>query len=274
MKFAIKALSLLIVLLPASLQSQTPTGHVSLNPKNRFFFYWGYNRGIFSRSNIHVHGPNYDFTVYDVEAKDHSENPSLVYLNPKLFTIPQFNVRLGYYIAKRWSLSFGYDHMKYVMQNGQKAKVSGVINYEASPKYAGTYLEQEMVIDEDFLKFEHTDGLNLVTLDVEHYLPLWVSKNQKWKLDATIGTGGIWVIPRSDVRVLGKGLNNEFHMAGYSWTGKGGFRINGLKRFFFQIESRGGYVSLPSVLVANEAPERADHNFSFLEFNGVLGVYF
>lgn len=265
-------ITFLLVLTAQPIFSQTP--HIATQTKGKFYLYWGYNRSIFTKSNIHVHGPQYDFTVYDVVAKDHAENPSLVYLNPGLFTIPQFNIRAGYFITKRWAVSLGYDHMKYVMQNGQKAKVSGIISSEASAKYGGFYLKKEMVISEDFLKFEHTDGLNVVTVDVEHYLPLWTSKNQKWKLDATIGTGGIWVIPRSDVRVFGKGLNNEFHMAGYTWTGKGGFRINGFKRFFFQVESRGGYISLPSVLVANSAPERIDHYFSFLEFNAVLGLYF
>lgn len=164
--------------------------------------------------------------------------------------------------------------MKYVMENGQTAEVSGVITTNASEKYAGTYLKKPMRIDADFLKFEHTDGLNLVSIDVEHYLPLWHSKKGKCRLDATLGTGGIWIVPRSDLRVFGRGLNNDFHVAGYTWTGKTGVRFNALKRFFIQAETRGGYISLPSVLVANEAPDIADHNFSFLEFSVVLGIYF
>ncbi|MDL5046675.1 hypothetical protein QQ054_11600 [Oscillatoria amoena NRMC-F 0135] len=240
----------------------------------RFYFYWGYNRGIFSASDIHVKGPGYDFTVYNVKSKDHAENPSLVYLNPKLFTIPQFNVRLGYHITKRWAISLGYDHMKYVMQNNRMANVSGVINAAASKKYAGTYLQTPVYLDTSFLKFEHTDGLNIVTIDAEYLLPIWKHKRNKWRLEATIGTGGVWIIPRSDVRVLSKGLNNRFHMAGYTWTGKAGFRINGYKRFFFQMETRGGYISLPSVLVANDAPDIINHNFTFLEFTGMLGIRF
>ena len=245
-----------------------------LNPKGGFYFYWGYNRSIFSRSNIHVHGPGYDFTVYDVQAKDRPEKLSIVYLDPARVSIPQFNVRMGYYLSKRWAISLGYDHMKYVMQNGQTARVSGIITANASEKYQGTYLQTPVVIEKDFLKFEHTDGLNLVTIDLEYYMPLWISVRNKWRLDATVGTGGIWVVPRSDLKVLGNGLNNDFHVAGYSWTGKAGLRINGFKRFFFQMEARGGYISLPSVLVANGAPEMADHNFSFLEFSGVIGITF
>lgn len=254
--------------------SQEANPHISVNPKGKFYFYWGYNRGIFSKSNIHVRGEGYDFTIYDAVAKDRPENPSLVYINPDQLTIPQFNIRAGYYLTKRWAVSVGYDHMKYVMQNGQTARVSGVITKGASEKYAGTYLNREMTIETDFLKFEHTDGLNIVTVDIEHYIPFYTSKQKRFKLEGTLGTGGIWVAPRSDLRVFDKGLNNDYHVAGYTWTGKAGFRINAFKRFFFQAETRGGYISLPSVLVANESPEMADHNFTFLEFSTVVGVYF
>jgi hypothetical protein len=254
--------------------ANSPKDSLSNPREKRFYFYWGYNRSIFSRSNIHVHGKGYDFTVYNVKSKDHPENPSLVYVKPSTFSIPQFNVRAGYFITKRWALSLGYDHMKYIMVNDQRANVSGVITQAASEKYAGTYLNKPMIISYDFLKFEHTDGLNVITLDLEHHLPLWNSKNNKWKLNATMGIGSGGVLPRSDVRVLGYGLNNRFHWAGTVWTGKAGLRINGFKRFFFQTEVRGGYISLPSVLVHNEAADRADHFFSYLEFTGVVGFTF
>lgn len=254
--------------------ANTQKDSLSTPRQKRFYFYWGYNRSVFSRSNIHVHGQGYDFTVYNVKSEDHPENPSLVYIDPARFSIPQFNVRMGYFITKRWAISLGYDHMKYVMINDQRANMSGVITPAASEKYAGTYLNKPMVISYDLLKFEHTDGLNVITFDLEHHLPLWNFKNNKWKLNATMGIGSGGVLPRSDVRVLGYGLNNRFHWAGTVWTGKAGLRFNGFKRFFFQTEVRGGYISLPSVLIHNEAADRADHFFSYLEFTGVLGFTF
>ena len=38
--------------------------------KGQFFFYWGYNRGFYSRSDINFKGADYNFTLYDVTAKD------------------------------------------------------------------------------------------------------------------------------------------------------------------------------------------------------------
>lgn len=247
---------------------------LQINKKGKFYFYWGYNRSIFSKSNIHVHGPGYDFMVYDAVATDRPEKLSMVYLDPTKISIPQFNLRLGYHITKKWAISLGYDHMKYVMTNGQTARVSGYISPSVSEKYAGTYLSQPMKIESDFLKFEHTDGLNLLSIDAEYSVCFLRNKKRNRDVEATIGTGGIWIVPRSDVRVFGRGLNNDFHVAGYTWTAKTGLRLNITKGFFFQAETRGGYITLPAVLVANAEPDIADHSFSFLEFSGILGIRF
>src|SRR5687767_4789372 len=38
--------------------------------KGQFYFYWGYNRSIYSKTNLHFTSANYDFTVYNIEATD------------------------------------------------------------------------------------------------------------------------------------------------------------------------------------------------------------
>lgn len=86
------------------------------------------------------------------------------------------------------------------------------------------------------------------------------------------GIGGIWIAPRTDVRVFGYGLNNDYHVAGYSMTAKIGPQIGFFKHYFIRAQSRAGYVTLPSVLIHNEAPDLADQNFSFIEFYFVAGV--
>ncbi|MCB9234595.1 MAG: hypothetical protein H6581_23265 [Bacteroidia bacterium] len=243
--------------------------------KGSMYVHWGYNRSIYSRSDIHVSGPDYDFTVYDVRATDRpSPFKPAVYLNPGLFTIPQFNIRAGYFLSERWSVSLGYDHMKYVMVNDVPAVFSGVIGASASPKYEGSYLKDTVNLAADLLRFEHTDGLNVITADVEYSYPLVSFWKNRFKIQAQVGAGGIFVVPRSDVRVFGKGLNNDYHIAGYTFTGKSGLRLDFLRRMYFLGEMRGGYVALPWVLVANDSPELGDHQFAFLEWYVVCGIRF
>ena len=42
--------------------------------KGKIFFYWGWNRGYFSNSDIHFSGEGYDFILEDVIANDRQTN--------------------------------------------------------------------------------------------------------------------------------------------------------------------------------------------------------
>jgi hypothetical protein len=51
------------------------------------------------------------------------------------------------------------DHMKYVVEQNQVVQIDGTISKMESP-YHGEYQDDDIMIVEDFLQFEHTDGLN------------------------------------------------------------------------------------------------------------------
>lgn len=240
--------------------------------KGSLFFYWGYNRSKFSTSNIHFNGPDYDFTVYNLKSTDRPSPFGKVYFNPTSFTIPQYNYRLGYFINDRLAISGGIDHMKYVVVPDQMTTISGVITAHASDAYAGTYLNEPIQLSRDLLEFEHSDGLNLVSLDFEYLQPLFSVWENRFSFYWNAGFGGFWMVTKTKVKVLQDGLDNDFHVAGYSMAAKTGPRIEFLDRFFLLSEVKGGYASLPSVLIKNSAPQIGDHNFTFLEWYMAAGV--
>lgn len=238
----------------------------------RLYFYWGYNRAYFSHSDIHFHGPGYDFTVYDVTARDRPEKFTFKnYFGPSHISIPQFNLRIGFYIKHNVHLSIGYDHMKYVMNQDQLVKMSGVISPSVSSRYAGSFINADQLLTKDFLRFEHTNGLNLLTMDVEYLLPIYHTKKDWLHIGWNFGIGGLFVITKTEVHVVGFGLDNDFHTAGYCVPFKTGPRIDIWKYFFVAFEMKAGYMHLPKVLIQNNAVDLADHNFSFIEYYGVLG---
>ena len=96
--------------------------------KGKFFIYWGGNRDSFTKSNIHFYGDDYDFTIYDVEAEDKPKGWHIDYINPVRMTIPQTNLRLGYFFSNHYMVTLGVDHMKYVFTQTQTANVTGTIN--------------------------------------------------------------------------------------------------------------------------------------------------
>jgi len=93
--------------------------------------------------------------------------------------------------------------MTYVMSANREVEISGVIDAAASEKYQGSYLNQTIQLEEDFLQFEHTDGLNAATFDVEHHLPIASFGKGKIKTEMNLGGGGIWVIPKNKTKIYG-----------------------------------------------------------------------
>lgn len=271
-------LVLVTLLLSTQLLAQNQNGSKKENSlsarKGSFFFYWGYNRSIYSKTNIHFTGPNYDFTVYDVTGADRPSKFGRDYYDPTRISIPQYNFRLGYHLTDRLVLSGGMDHMKYVVDQNQEVRISGVISEQASEKYAGAYLNDKILLDKDFLIFDHTNGFNLLSLDFEYLQPLGSFWKNKLAFHWNTGIGGIWIVTKTNVRVMGDGLDNDFHIAGYSLVGKTGPRIEYKKRWFALVELKGGYASLPSVLIKNAEPEIGDHNLTFLEYYFAVGCNF
>ncbi|MBX7108023.1 MAG: hypothetical protein K1X61_05180 [Chitinophagales bacterium] len=243
--------------------------------KGKFYFYWGYNGSAFTNSNIHFGGPDYDFTVQDVVAHDRPSPFSLsLYFNPATVSIPQYNYRIGYFLTDRWSISIGLDHMKYVMDQNQTALVTGTIDDEAGGIYAGIYDHTPVVLTEDFLKFEHTDGLNLLSADAEYTASLFTFLHDKISLSVSSGIGFAATIPRTDVRVFGDGINNKFHLAGYGISAKSGARLEFFKNFFLLLQLRSGYINLPDILLNDNVPQRANQHFFFLEYALTAGITF
>ncbi len=240
--------------------------------KHRVFAFWGYNRAQYSASNIHFTGPGYDFILHDVVADDKPEEVTLSnYLAPRNIWIPQYNYRVGWFLNDHWSFSLGLDHMKYVMRNDQTVRITGYISPERSPKYAGSE-ESNVKLTADFLRYEHTDGLNLLSIDADHYDPLWRSANGRHALFLTEGACIGPMIPRSDVRLFGVGINNKFHLAGYGAGLQIGAFAVFLDRVFLRATVRGGYIELPDVLTTGTSEDRARQHFWFVEEYAVLGV--
>jgi len=244
------------------------------NKKGSLYFYWGYNRSFYSKTNLHFNGPNYDFSLYDLKGTDRPSPFGSVYFNPATFSVPQYNFRLGYLLTNRIAISGGMDHMKYVVTQDQPTEISGVITKNASEKYAGSYLNQPINLSEDLLKFEHTNGFNYVSLDFEYQQPIVRILNDNISILLNTGIGGVWVVTKTDVRVMGDGLDNDFHVAGYALSFKAGPRIEFKEHLFLAGELKGGYATLPSVLIKNDAPEVGNHNLGFLEYYIVLGTNF
>lgn len=243
--------------------------------KGTFYFMWGYNRDWFSKSDIHFKNTSgeynsvtnnydsYDFTLYDVKAKD---RPGFKKLLTSQLTIPQYNYRLGYYFNDKYDLGIeiNFDHTKYVMVGDQNLRLKGTIR--------GQYYDQDTIVGNDFLQFEHSDGANFLMLNMVKRQRLLVSKNKKHWLSAIVKAGGGIVIPRTDVTLFGQRLNTRFHIAGGIFGIETGLRYDAFKHFFLEYTAKGTWANYADVLLIGQG--KANHHFYTLQNILLLGVQF
>lgn len=230
---------------------------------------WGWNRAAYTRSDIHFTGPGYDFTLFDVIAKDRQTAFNAdTYFSISTITIPQTNVRGGWFIKDHWCISLGVDHMKYVMRDFQTVAYEGHID---DPAYA-SYLRPDGIVfvEPSFLTFEHTDGLNYANAELEYHQGIYKKRWMQWN---AYGGGGFGVlVPKSNVKLMGYPRHDAFHLAGYAAHMKVGMELLLTKFFFLRLEGKAGWINMPDIITRLEsASDRAKQHFGYGEVDGMFG---
>jgi cytochrome c1 len=255
----------------------TPEKYTAHN-KGKFYFFWGGNRENFSKSDITFKGDDYNFTLHDVEAHDKGKGWHIDYFNPSRITIPQTNLRIGYFITDHYNISIGVDHMKYVMYQNRAVDINGY--YPNQGTYGETLPNGQVLLTEDFLTFEHTDGLNYINTEFSRVddISKWfkLPNTDKFQINLTEGIGAGFLFPKTNAKLLGKERHDDFHISGYGVSAKVGLNFTFFKHFFIQTELKGGYIDMPDIRTTNSAADKASQHFYFLQriiaFGGIFKV--
>jgi hypothetical protein len=249
--------------------------------KGDFTASWGYNFSWYGKSDIRFQGPNYDFTLKNVVAHDRQSKIGRDYFNPSRISIPQYNLRFGYYISDKYSISIGWDHMKYVVDIPQRVQVFGVIGETISNPtiptgtYAGTYNGETIDLKADMLRYEHTDGFNYLSTELQRDDDIWVSKSRKRTLTLETGAGLGMFIPRSDVHLFGVGANHYWNVAGYGFSAKAGLKYFITRGLYLENSTKFGYSSLTEVHTTGRNDlDKASQKINYIENYTVLGYHF
>ena len=270
MKVIILLLTLLFVV-PAFLQEHKKDKD---KPRNRwqerysggkgtFFLRYGWNRSIYTRSDLSFWGPGYSFTVKDAIAKDFPEKFSFkVYFSPKTWSIPQFSTQIGYYFDDHWAVAIGWDHMKYIFQPGTYL-FSGVIEPEASADWVGVFDDTPITTTPELLHYENTDGLNYTRIEIIRADQWWREKKGIVAINTLFGLSTGMMITRNDFSFAGKWQQNNFAVSGWGLSAHVGIRIDFINLLFFQYNVAGGLVHLPKVNTRTGEPEYARQVFMY-----------
>ena len=237
--------------------------------KGKFYVFWGGNRESYSKSDIRFKGADYDFTIYNVSAHDKPKGYHIDYVNPARMTIPQTNLRIGYFINDHYNISIGLDHMKYVMYNDRRVDYSGYYPEEGNNTFGETISDDELLLTEDFLLFEHTDGLNYINTEISRVDDIsgliGLPNTDKFQINLTEGIGGGFLYPKTNTTLLGKDRYDEFHISGYGLSAKVGLNFTFFKYFFIQTELKGGYIEMNDIRTTKDKADSAEQNFWFFQ---------
>jgi hypothetical protein len=244
--------------------------------KGKIFIFWGGNRDNFTKSDIRFTGKNYDFTIYDTPAHDVPKGWHTDYINPARMTIPQTNFRIGYYLNDHYSISFGVDHMKYVIFQNVAVPISG--NYQNAGSFGEQLPNNQVLLTDSFLTFEHTDGLNYVNAEfcrVDDISKVFKLPNtDKFQLNFTEGISAGVLYPKTNTKLMGMERHDDYHVSGYGVSGKLGLNFLFYKHFFIQTELKAGYIDMPDIRTTFDPADRASQHFMFLEkiiaFGGIF----
>jgi len=247
--------------------------------KGKFYIFWGGNRETYSKSDITFSGNGYNFTLNDVTAHDKPKGWHVDYINPGRMTIPQTNLRIGYFINDHYNISIGVDHMKYVMYQDR------VVNYTGNYLNPGTYGEaiapNQVLLTEDFLTFEHTDGLNYVNTEFSRVDDISSKLFKTWNSDKiqinlTEGLGIGLLYPKTNAKVLGKERHDDFHVSGFGTSAKVGLNFTFFKHFFIETELKGGYINMNDIRTTHDPVDSASQHFWFFQriiaFGGIFKI--
>lgn len=281
MKPIFLSFSLLILLFTTNVFSQEQLkiqDKYTAHNKGKFFITWGGNRETYSKSDVTFRGKDYNFTLENIQAHDKPKGWHIDYINPVKMTIPQTNFRLGYFVNDHYSITIGVDHMKYVMFQDRAVNITG--NYPDTGTYGEILPENQVLLTEDFLTYEHTDGLNYINTEFSRHDDISsvfkIKNTDKIQVNLTEGVGVGFLYPKTNTMLLGKKRHDDFHISGYGTSLKAGLNITFFKHFYIQGELKGGYINMPDIRTTISTEDSASQDFFFFQkiiaFGGIFRI--
>lgn len=161
--------------------------------------------------------------------------------------------------------------MKYVVQKDQQVKINGIINRSSDTTYNNYYENEKIEITEDFLKFEHTDGLNYINLEIRRFDRIFTYQNIHLSLSEGLGVG--FLFPKTNTTLLNNERYDQFHLSGYGLNSVLALNLS-YKIYFIQSEIKGGFINMPDIRTTNSTTDKASQYFFFSQINFLVGVTF
>ena len=198
-------------------------------------------------------------------------------MNFNTFTVPQFDVRIGYNFKRNWAISLGYEHMKYVMKHGPTYDVSGTISpgIDQATGWSGTYSGDSVVTNETTFHYENTNGLNYINFQLTNVFKIYQSEKGNVALTTLMGVGAGPILSYNDFTFAGEKSMETVSLSGLGASGHLGLRAEFFKHLFVAASGQGGFVGQYRVKTRpNDYDSHAKQAFLYGQRDIVVGALF
>lgn len=276
MKYSILLLALIFTPLFSSAQSSWKNKKQKVShAQGTLFGYWGYNRSVYTKSNMRFVGPGYDFTLSGAKAHDNPSSEPATYFSLNTLTVPQFSARVGYYIKNHWAISFGYDHMKYIFQDKNEVTLSGEIDpgVDNTTNWSGIYNGVPIVTDRNTFHYENSDGLNYLRFELMRTdLLLAFGSKDQFAVSSNFSVGAGTLLSFNDFDFAGQKNLRTISMSGYGISGHASLRFEFFRHVFVQTKFGGGFNHQLKVRNRpNDASAYTRHAYGYGSFDTSVG---
>ncbi|MEX1190850.1 MAG: hypothetical protein WEA99_02670 [Brumimicrobium sp.] len=247
---------MLVIVGNDSLLAQRKT-KLNTNGKGTLFAYFGYNRSVYSASDVYFTGNNYDFSTGSTSFSDDQEGTSLSsYFSS---SSPQFNLYLGYYIANKWALTFGMDRLNYFFNDNQTVVMDGTFSPDAHSDFSGTYNNEEVDINRNQLNIAQKNGLNYFRLGIMRTDQHYKSKKAAFAFNTNIGIGLGAIFSSLDYTFDGITTQNITSLSGWGISAHVGLQFDFFQHIFLKTSLSGGVINQRNIQLTTNATASAKH---------------
>jgi hypothetical protein len=236
------------------------------------FFNLGYNRSIYSASNINALSPNYNFILQDVSGSDNPTTTGIGnYFDRDGFANLNFNAHIGYYIKPKWALTFGLDRLNYFMDSDQNVRLNGTIAPGAHSQWEGTHSALDVNLDGQNFYYRQPLGINYIRIGVLHSEELYKSKNGDFVIVLNTGVG-VGLL-RSNSQFTYDGLTNTAATgnSGFGLSAHVGTRFDIKQHVYIQMQFSGGMLNQGNVALDISGNASLSHTVGYFSPEVAIG---
>ena len=188
---------------------------------------WGYNEETYTKSNLYIVQPglNNNYVFNGIQAHDHIGWDHLFSVQP---TIPQYNMRLGYFFNKNQDFGFeiNFDHTKYVVESGYNVRLNG--------KFHGRNADTIVPVNYNTLQYQLNNGANFVLFNLVKKFTFLNVFNKNIVICGLIKLGVGPVIPHVANVIFGDPNRLQFQFGGWDVGTEGTIRVIFFQHIYFE----------------------------------------